>query len=235
MARLLAGTLFLLTVGWVGMEVRQWLFRVRAEALLADIKSLELNRSSWSDAQRLMFRWGKWGGWYGNCNADNCTYSIEIYHLRFVYPPFVYDRVPQVGARVLELVGLRSAAVTARFHVVHGIVTDKGFGVNVALPASQWNAQTYWPSLNVAFLEGAKAQSTPDQFAEHPNRGFIQRRIRLEASFTPDESPEEKAALTDFHFDCITRWKACTRRGELLPRAEKEFEAEGRKQRSPDE
>lgn len=54
---------------------------MRAEALLADIKSLSLNRSSWSDAQKLMTRWGRWGGWYGNCNEEDCSYSVRIYHL----------------------------------------------------------------------------------------------------------------------------------------------------------
>ena len=47
--------------GWPTMMVRQWLFRMRAEALLADIKSLDANRGSWADAQRFMNRWGSWG------------------------------------------------------------------------------------------------------------------------------------------------------------------------------
>ncbi len=231
----------LLCIGWLAMEARQWLFRSRAEALLADIKSLELNHSSWSDAQKLMTRWGKWGSWSGNCNSEDCSYYILISHLPQVYPDFMFEEGPHIGARVLQLVGLRSAGVTARFHVTHGRVTEKGFGMSVALPVNTWitpggdfwlrekYGSAYWPTLDVAFREGAKPDSTPDQFAEHPNRGFIQRRILLEASFTPEESSEEQAALTDFHFNCITRWRPCMARGEILPRAEEEFEAEGRK------
>jgi len=238
---LFVAALLFLSIGWLAMEARQRLFRARAEALLADIKSLELNRSSWSDTQRLMTRWGKCGGSYGNCDPENCSYSIRIYHLPLVHPSFVFEEGPHIGARILELAGLRSAVVTAGFHVVHGVVTDKGFGVEVALPVNQWInpggsfwvkdevGSSYWPSLDVAFLEGAKlGQSNPFTIAKHPNRGFVQRRIRLEASFTPEESQEEQAALTDFHFDCITRWTPCTSRRELLPRAEEEFEAEGR-------
>ena len=56
--------LLVLIVSWLGLEVSQWLFRTRAERLLADIKSLQVDHSSWSDAQTLMFQWGKWGGWY---------------------------------------------------------------------------------------------------------------------------------------------------------------------------
>jgi len=237
--------LFALTLAFVvsllSLEASQWLIRMRAEALLADIKSLELNRSSWSDAERLMNRWGEWGGWYGNCTAEDCSYDIAIYHLRFVYPGFVFEEGPHLGVRALELVGLRSASVSARFHVVHGVVTNKGFRMDVALPVSRWISpesgfwlkdevgSAYWPSLDASFFEGAKLRQTNyAQLEEHPNRSFIQRRILLEASFTPEESLEEQAALIDFHFNCLTRWTACTNRGELLLRAEEEFEAEGR-------
>ena len=238
---LLVVALLLPVAGWLVMEARQWLFRTRAEVLLSDIKSIELSHSSWSDAQKLMTRWGKWGSWSGNCNLEDCSYYILISHFPQVYPDFVFEEGPHIGARVLQFVGLRSAVVTARFHVSHGLVTSKGFGMSVALPVDMWitpggdfwlrdkNGSLYWPTLDVAFQENPKPESTPDQFAEHPNRGFIQRRILLEASFSPEESPEEQAALTDFHFDCITRWRPCTNRREILPRAEEEFEAEGRK------
>jgi len=237
-----ATALTVLCIGWLVMEAGQWLFRIRAEALLADIRSLELNRSSWTDAERLMARWGRWGGWYGSCDANDCRYKIMIVHLSLVSPDFVLAEGPHLGGRVLELVGLRSAVVTASFHVVHGVVTNKGFGMDVALPISKWITPgggfwlkadrvggTYWPSLDVAAFEGAKLRgSTPFQIAKHPNHGFVRRRIRLEASFTPEESLAEQTALMDFHFDCITRWTACAGIEEILPRAEEEFVADGR-------
>lgn len=231
----------ILGVAWLGLEASQWLFRIRAETLLADIKSLQLNHSSWSDAQRLMNRWGRWGGWYENCGAEECQYEIKINHLSLVSPDFVFEEGPHLYGRILELLGLRSATVTATFHVMHGVITNKGFGVEVALPISKWITpgggfwlkdivgSSYWPSLDVATFEGAKLRgANPFFIAKHPNRGFIHRRIRLEASFTPEESLSEQAALMDFHFDCITRWTACTSREELLPRAVEESEADER-------
>jgi hypothetical protein len=125
--------------------------------------------------------------------------------------------------------------------IVHGKVTSKGFGMSVALPVSQWITpgggfwlqrkvgSTYWPSLDVASLEGVKLRGASSYtIAKYPNRGFIQRRIRLEASFTPEEPPEEKAALMDFRLECLTRWSPCMNRKEMLPRAEEEFEADNR-------
>jgi len=92
-----------------------------AEALLTDIKSLNVNRSSWSDAQGFMMRWGHWGQWYGSCNEEDCSYSVRICYLSSVYPSFVFEEGPHLSARILELLGLRSAAVTARFDIVHGV------------------------------------------------------------------------------------------------------------------
>ena len=226
---------------WLVMQARQWVFRMRAEALLGDIESLQLNRSSWSDAQKLMTRWGSWGGWYGSCNSEDCSYSVQIFHLPLVYPAFVFEEGPHIGARLLQLVGLRSAAVSARFHVVHGIVTNKGFGYSVALPVSQWITpgggfwlkdrigSTYWPTLDVAFREAAKlGDSIPYTIGMHPNRSLIHRRTTLEVHFTPEEAPEKQAALTDMRFDCITRWTACSNRGELLPAAAAEEDSDSR-------
>ena len=239
--RLFVVVFFLLGFIWLVMEARQWLFRARAEALLGDIKSLELNRSSWSDAQKLMTRWGKWGGWYGSCNSEDCSYSVQIYHLPQVYPAFFFEEGPHIGPRILELVGLRSAAVSARFHVVHGIVTNKDFGYSVALPVSQWitpggsfwlkdrNGSTYWPTLDVAFREAAKlGDSIPFTIAMHPNHSLIHRRTILEVHFTPEEAPEVQAGLTEMRFDCITSWAACSNRGELLPAAAAEEDSDSR-------
>jgi hypothetical protein len=230
--------LFGLVASWFGLEASQWLFRIRAERLLADIKSLQVNHSSWSDAQGLMDRWGRWGGWYGSCTPEDCQYDIAVRHLSLVSPQFAFEGGPHPGARILELLGLRSAGVTATFHVVHGVVTDKGFRMSVALPVSDWITpnggfwlkdkigSTYWPSIEVASFEGVKLRgASAFTIGKYPNRGFVQRRILLEASFTPEEVPAEQAALMDFHFECITRWKACTSRAQILPQADAEFEA----------
>jgi hypothetical protein len=238
-SRYLVVVVCLLGFIWLVMQASQWLFRKRAEALLGDIKSLQLNRSSWSDAQKFMTRWGSWGGWYGICNSEDCSYSVQIYHLPLVYPAFAFEEGPHIGTRILQSVGLRSAAVSARFHVVHGIVTNKGFGYSVALPVSQWITpgggfwlkerigSTYWPTLDVAFREAAKlGDSIPYTIAMHPNRSLIHRRTILEVHFTPEEAAEKQAALTDMRFDCITRWIACSDRGELLPAAAMEDDAD---------
>jgi hypothetical protein len=226
----------LIAAGWLAIETSQILFRTKAETLLAATQSLEVNRSTWPDAQKLISQWGKWGGYYGDCNSEHCRYSVAICHLCSLQPSSVLENGPRLGTRILEAVGLHSSGAIATFEVKHGVVAMKKFTLTTALPVSKWTTpesrfwlqaskvgSTYWPSVDVTALEANEIQSTSVQIIRHPNRSFLRRRITLEASFTPNESAEERAALMDFHFDCITRWFPCTSRQELLPRAEAEF------------
>src|ERR1035437_8359890 len=101
--------------------------------------------------------------------------------------------------------------------------------MSVALPFRDWGVPdgTYWPSLDVGSSEAATLRDyNPHFHATRRDHALVQRMITLEANFTPEESPEERAALMDFHFDCITRWFPCLSRAQLLPRAEEEFEGE---------
>lgn len=214
---------------WAAAQGRQWLFRHRAEKLLADIKALELNRSTWADAQKLMNKWGSWGSWYGECTAQSCQYSIDMNDWLPGGPQFVYENGPHITTRLLDHLGLRSSDVSAGFNVVQGVITNRHFRMDVALPFRDWGVPngTYWPSLEDEFSEAATLRYDNSNFrASRPNRAFARRRILLEVAFTPEESSEEKIALMNFNMDCINRWSPCCSPLALLPRAEEEFQAE---------
>src|ERR1700749_1297168 len=86
MPRLLARTLrailyaaATLLILWLALiEAPMWLRRLHAQPLLADFQSIQVNQSDWSDAQRLMRRWGRWGHFDGSCTSAYCSYSITI-------------------------------------------------------------------------------------------------------------------------------------------------------------
>jgi hypothetical protein len=50
--------LVLLVGAWLWSAANQWLLRWRGERLLADIKALEVSKSSWTDAEALMKKRG---------------------------------------------------------------------------------------------------------------------------------------------------------------------------------
>lgn len=221
--------LVFLVIVWLAAQGRQWLFRTRSERLLADIKALNLNHSTWSDAQRMMDRWGKWGYWQGDCNAQHCEYTIDLDDLLPDAPTFVYVDGLHIVARVFDHLGLRSSWASARFTVVQNVVTNKSFRMSVALPFRDWGVPngTYWPSLDAEFSEAAKLSFDNPHYRDvRPNHAFVQRRILLRTGFTPEETPEEQAALMDLRLDCVTRWFPCRSRSELSPRAEQEMQME---------
>jgi hypothetical protein len=47
----------------VFVQIQQRILRWRAERLLADMRELQSHKSTWADAQKIMTRWGKWGGY----------------------------------------------------------------------------------------------------------------------------------------------------------------------------
>ena len=217
----------LVVIAWLAAEGRQWLLRRRAERLLADIKSFDLNHTSWSEAEKLMKRWGKWGGWRGRCDSNECQYWINLDDYLFDTQLRAYENGPHMRAHLLDYAGLRSTEVFAEFVVAHGVVISKSFGMSVASPVQDWGAPKYRQSLEASFSETATLRYDNPHFrASRPNRAFFERRMRLVANFTPEESPEERTALMNFQFDCITRWSPCQSRAELLPRANEEYEAE---------
>jgi hypothetical protein len=52
------GTLALIAGLAVIVQAQQRLLRWRAERLLADIREIQMGKSTWVDAQRLMYEWG---------------------------------------------------------------------------------------------------------------------------------------------------------------------------------
>src|ERR1035437_3885420 len=72
----------------VFVQVQQHILRWRAERLLADIREIQMGKSTWADAQRLMTRWGEWGAYEGSCTAERCDYQIVLQDSFRSFPTF---------------------------------------------------------------------------------------------------------------------------------------------------
>ena len=73
-----AAGLVLVVLAFCAVQFQQRLMRWRAERLLADIRQIQMGHSTWSDAQRLMHRWGASGRWEGSCTSQRCDYQIVL-------------------------------------------------------------------------------------------------------------------------------------------------------------
>ena len=157
--RILLTVLVLVSIAWVAGEASQWLFRYRAERLFRDIRTLEVNRSSSSEAQALLRKWSPYGTTLSNCNGDLCRSSIFIRHLL----PKVLRGEPSKEAwnllpTTVDHLGLRNEGVGIGFTTEHGVVTRKEFGEIVALPVEDWflRDRAYVPDLDVWTGEAAE-------------------------------------------------------------------------------
>jgi hypothetical protein len=220
--RTLLAVLFLFCAAWLWVQGAQWLLRLRAEKLLTDIRSLEVNRSSWADAQKLMSKWGRWGGYRGACTAQHCQYGIHFEHglPRFLigYPDKgVKNWLPRLVTRL----GLRGwADVAAGFTVENGLVTETDFFEDVMLPVQTWfsPAGAFTSDLYVSSREENKSPSYGlEYFPVHSNRTARMSKFGISVRFFPEENPSEKESLMNFLFNCITQLDPCLRYDEILP------------------
>lgn len=226
--------LLLLIIGWAVEYMQQWIFGWRAERLLADVKALEIKPNSWGEAQRFMHTWGRWGGYEGTCNEQECYYSVWIRHIVPFGAEFDKKGKPNPHlARLTDYLGLRSSLVVGRFELYRGAMITKSFGTAIHLPARNWITPegALMSDLMVSSVSGTTLRHGTDTqyFALHPNRRYLYFKEpddTLAVKFTPQETPAEQVALMDLHLSCLTKWVACQSRGDILPGAFDEFEEE---------
>ncbi len=209
-------------LAWIVGEAAQRILRNRATRLLADIQALTVNRSTWSDVQPIMARWGSWNVSKGPCASDACTYQIDLMQTL----PVELIGSPQPGARnwvprLIDCIGLRSVAVRAGFTIDHGILVTKWFGEQVTLPVRNWDhPDGYVPYLSVASTETIRfSERAKGNKLLHPNRMVQRAGTYIDVAFSPDEESSEQTALMSFRLSCITRFRPCTSEGEILPEA----------------
>jgi hypothetical protein len=216
----LLALLFVLSVAWISGEAAQLLLRWRAQKLLADIASLHAGRSTWSDAQPMMQKWESCSVPKGPCTTESCTYQVDIIQ---TLPPFMVGD-PAPGARnyiprLMDHVGLRSAAARGGFTVDHGTIVFRWFGVQVTPPVSNWGiSDGYIPYISASSAQTSQfRERAGDQRLLHPNRMVQHKDSYVAVTFSSDEDPAVQSALMDFHFSCITRLRPCESEADLLP------------------
>jgi hypothetical protein len=216
--QLLLAVLFILCVAWLFGEGAQWLLRSRAEKLLSDIRALQVDRSTFSDAQQLMQKWSQWATPKPGCSADDCTVQISLIQTLppiLVAEPGAHNWLPSLA----DHIGLRSVAARSGFIVEHGVVTSKYFGEQTTLPVRDLDSPdgfTHYLSVSSAETSHFR-EIVADSKLTHPNRMAQHLKNYLQITFSPDEDPSEQSALMDFRFSCFTQFRPCETEAEILP------------------
>jgi hypothetical protein len=224
------------------VPVQQRLFRHRAERLLTDMQAIELHKTTWAEAQELMYRWGAWAHYDGTCTSTNCKYTISLcsWNCRAIYESESrFARVARylLATRAYGWLGGRTAAFRAGFIVQDGIIWRTFIAINVDVPPhterndddSAYELMGYAQS-----RDSLNRQASPrhpyhhwilgddSQLAEHPyykggRPGGCEICMSVEVTYSNATPQDEIRRLTAFDLSCLTRWRPCTRVEDILP------------------
>jgi hypothetical protein len=216
------GVLLLGTVALVRMQ--QQILRWRAERLLSDIRGLQMGKSTWAEAQKIMTRWGAWGRYDGSCTQEKCSYKITLQSIEC--PLCVYRPV-----QILVSLGTRDAWIEANFEVIDGIVWGKDFAVVLSVADGvfrhDWgygllaSAHTVW---RTAEFNRYVSLDHPDYIVGRP--GACESCEKVYSRFTPFVDPSTAQNLMDFNLDCVTRFFQCRDQIDIMPRVWRQVQAE---------
>jgi hypothetical protein len=235
--RCVLGLLLLLAAAWVFEEGAQWVLRRRAEALLKDIRSLELGKTSSEQAQRVLFAHREYFR-QTTCEEGVCQYSVKVDHIlpeshgvgAFEYgtaalgrngyfDEHVHNYLPKLIARF----GLRTSGAIGGFTATNGVVTGRWFGEMTSVPVGHWFDRdgAFVPYLTVSSSEAINLQELP-WTPEFPHRRARHYKgpYGLRVEFDINEAATERRDLMDFRFNCITQFVPCLHDGDILPEGE---------------
>ena len=224
---LLFAALVILFAAFIQIQAR--LLRHRAEALLSDIRQLELRKSTWADAQNIMSRWGAWGHYHGSCTAAECGYHVVLADV--FYKRLLPYRLALPYMVIAGWLGGRPVLVHGSFTVIDGVVWGKGFDATIAVPPQSFSDDGY------ALVGWADSASRLSPFGPQPQLrmhkeyligrpGGCEGCLMAYTRFTPNAYPSDVQRLMNFDLSCITRWQPCRELEQLMPQAWPQFLAE---------
>lgn len=222
------------------VRIQQYVLRWRAEQLLADIRQIQMGKSTWADAQRLMHRWGKWGRWEGSCDARSCDYQIAMQDASNALPTFFFTQTDlqlrsekrdysRWQLRLYSILGGRVAQVYAEIRIKNGIIWTKAYTVQTPRDSHEMGTD----DLLIGTAEGT-THLNPDDWPIPSNHPEFQIRAAgpcegcnggcticelIQTRVTPFADPGAMSQLFEFNLACISSWRECEEPREIMPSA----------------
>ena len=217
------------------MVIQQVVSRRRAERLLADVRELQLRKSTWEDAQKFMARWKDQGEVEGSCIKAECKYYVTIkYPLdAFLDKHDLHGPMDRWIAFAEFLTGRRFLWGTATLSIRDSIIVDSRYGLFVQVFGRDFLKQEdAYGLVGIAEQEARfvpydlewERVLHPEYFIGKP--GGCMGCIKLVTQYTPLVDRAKILELTDFNFRCVALWASCRTEADLMPEAGKQFEQE---------
>jgi hypothetical protein len=212
----------------VAIRADQYLLRRNAERLLADLKSLEMRRSTYRDARQVMDRWSEEMHLEGPCQPYKCDARISLDDFFIGHQKlFANHQSLAYGLRYLyRLLGGRPATIHGDIRVRKNVVWGKGIR---AVVVSHFRRTVDEDSYDYTLVGEAGSGSPMTISSLHPEYGVDSWAgccIDAQVIFTPYTDPADVNRLMDIDFSCLTRRTPCKTQAEILPTAWNESVAE---------
>jgi hypothetical protein len=204
------------------VRINRYVLRYRAEALMRNMQSISLRRTTFEEVQPVLRRWQQWGTYHGPCTAQRCTFFIELCDLNSPLNTFLYNH--QRLFTLASYVGERPTVVRAVIGVIDGVVWREGiaFGIENRV----WNPD----GRPLVELVGGSASSTSKtewvylgpHWNLHPEYTIhwpTNLPNELSLDFTPFANSTEIHHLMSMNFSCLTRWTSCSTKNDIMPTA----------------
>jgi hypothetical protein len=214
------------------VQISQRITRRRAEHLLTDLRALQLEKSSWNDAQALMRRWGRWGRYEGTCDADHCNYWIHFEQTGVPTRPIstsdlYFDLISRYEEIATKVLGAHVVDVEGGLHLQNNLVVGTWFSVVTGLQGEDV-LMSRVTGTRTRDLEPYDLWPEKDPHSEYRTVLRSGTMGYFFTQFTAATKPEDVEWLTAVNFSCITRWVPCREMGDLLPSAWAKFTAESK-------
>jgi len=210
------------------IRLDQYLLRWRAERLQSDIRSLELRKSKYADARRVIDIWWNHAREQGPCRPDWCDVEITLTDFTWSHPEYIF-RTP-TRSRISRWLGARPATVDAGIRVRNNVIVGKRIGGYILGPCFDSGGQTFCTTMIGHVSTGRR------RFIDlrHPEYTFYKPSgceicVDADVILSPYASPADVRRLTDVNFGCITRWSPRENEGDILPTAWAQARSEGAK------
>jgi hypothetical protein len=208
-------------VAWLALRVSLMVKVRQAEALLSQVKSLRIRKSTFQDAQQLAEQYpGKVEYRGGLCTLEKCTYVI------FLGPS--WDQQPGSIASALRLVGIRTYRVDGSVQVRNGRIMEVAFDVDTEAKLGAAGGQWIAASAKVSdhFSRSDYYSGRDRGLNEHPNRQVRHPHFTTSgggqiilSEVTADANATETERAFDIRLSCISSLQGCSDLRDLAPSA----------------
>jgi hypothetical protein len=228
-ARFVSGAAISMAAAYVllvaAIQVQQRILRHRVEDLLADVRSLQVRRSTFAQAAVVFSHWSNRGSYSVPCSQEFCHFSIGIYDFGSASGEFSGWYTWEI--LLYRMAGSRLAGANASISVRNGTVSGAFFELGIDVPP--FIEPTSDKKVSYELAAGIRTNSRVDPNSllypnPHPDYTITgpdgcEGCIEVWFEYTPYANAADVDRVGRPNFACITSWSQCRTKADIMPAA----------------